>query len=252
MNYTVKELSRLAGVSVRTLHHYDEIGLLRPAAHSGAGYRLYGPVELKRLQQVLFFKELDFSLEAIRAILDSPGFDEASTLRQHRSLLLKRRERLDKLLDTVDKTLNAIKGGNMMQDKDYFENFDMTEIEEQQKKYAQEVDQKYPGWQQRDKTKRYGKREWAEVMQKGGQIQTDLADLMAEGRDPADPAVQAVIDRHFHYIDDSFYDCSLEVYAGLSNLYVDDQRFTENIDKVKPGLAAFQSKAMKVYCVGRK
>ena len=252
MNYSVNELSKLAGVSVRTLHHYDEIGLLRPASHTEAGYRLYGLAELKRLQQVLFFKELDFSLDAIRAILDSPGFDEAMALRQHRSMLLKRRERLDKLLETVDRTLNTIKGGNIMQDKDYFENFDMTEIEEQQKKYAQEVDQKYPGWQQRDKTKRYGKREWAEVMQKGGQIQTDLADLMAEGCDPADPAVQAVIDRHFHYIDDSFYDCSLEIYDGLSNLYVDDHRFTENIDKVKPGLADFQSKAMKVYCAGRK
>ncbi len=252
MNYTVNELSKLAGVSVRTLHHYDEIGLLRPASHTEAGYRQYGPAELKRLQQVLFFKELDFSLDAIRAILDSPGFDEAKALRQHRTLLLKRRDRLDKLLETVDKTLQTFKGGNIMQDKDYFENFDMTEIEEQQKKYAKEVDQKYPGWQQRDKTKRYGKREWAEVMQKGGQIQTDLAELMAAGREPADPAVQAVIDRHFHYIDDSFYDCSLEVYEGLSNLYVDDQRFTENIDKMKPGLADFQSRAMKVYCEGRK
>lgn len=252
MNYTVKELSKLAGVSVRTLHHYDDIGLLRPASHTEAGYRLYGAVELKRLQQVLFFKELDFSLEEIRAILDSPDFDEAKALRQHRILLIKRRERLDKLLDTVDQTLNAIKGGNNMQDKEYFENFDMTEIEEHQKKYADEVDQKYAGWQQRDKTKRYGKKEWAEVMQKGSQIQLDLASLMAENREPADPAVQAVIDRHYHYIDDSFYDCSLEIYEGLSNLYVDDQRFTENIDKVKPGLANFQSRAMKVYCAGRE
>lgn len=252
MRYTVHELSKLAGVSVRALHHYDAIGLLRPEARTESGYRLYGPKELARLQQILFFKELDFPLEAIRRMLDSPGFDESGALARHRELLLKRRERLDGLIRTVDRTLNSIKGANIMEDRELFENFDMSEVEAHKAKYAAEVDEKYKGWQQRDKTKNYGRKEWAEVLLRGQRIQEDLARLMDEGRDPADPAVQAAVDRHFRYIDESFYDCSLEIYGGLSNLYVDDHRFTENIDRVRKGLAEFQSKAMKIYCASKK
>jgi DNA-binding transcriptional MerR regulator len=252
MQYTVKELSRLAGVSVRALHHYDATGLLHPESHTESGYRLYGPKELARLQQILFFKELDFPLEAIRGLLDSPGFDEVKALEQHKVMLLKRKERLEKLLETVEQTIYAIKGVNSMQDREWFESFDMSEIDAHKAKYADEVNEKYKSWQQRDKTKRYGKKEWAEVMLKGSRIQLDLAALIDQGKDPADADVQAVIDRHFHFIDDCFYDCSLEIYEGLSSLYVDDHRFTENIDKVKKGLADFQSSAMKVYCNNKK
>jgi DNA-binding transcriptional MerR regulator len=221
---------------------------LSPESRTDAGYRLYGPAELAKLQQILFFKELDFPLVVIRRLMNSPGFDEAKALEQHRELLLERRERFEKLIQTVNHTLNSMQGEKTMEDKELFENFDMAEIEAHKAKYAAEVDEKYKGWQQRDKTKHYGKKEWAEVMQRGKQIQEDLTKLMDEGCEPADPAVQGVIDRHFHHIDTSFYDCSLEIYEGLSNLYVDDPRFTENIDKVRNGLAEFQSKAMKVYC----
>ncbi len=248
MTYTVKELARLAGVSARTLHHYDAIGLLRPESRTEAGYRLYGANELKRLQQILFFKELDFELPAIAAMLDSPGFDEKHALQRHRELLLMRRQRLDRLLDTVDSTLNALKGDQTMNDKEYFENFDMSAIDDAKAKYAKEVDEKYPGWRERDKTKRYGKQEWAEVTRAGQRIQEELAALMDAGKEPCDAAVQAVINRHFHYIDSNFYDCSMEIYEGLSDLYVSDSRFTGNIDKTRPGLAEFQSRAMKVYC----
>lgn len=248
MAFTIGKVAKLAKVSVRTLHHYDAIGLLIPETRTESGYRLYGPKELARLQQILYFRELDFSLDAVRRLLDSPGFDEATALERHRELLLERRERLDKLIETVDQTIRSIKGDKPMEDKELFENFDLSEIETHKAKYAEEVNEKYKGWEQRDKTKRYGKKEWAEVMQRGRKIQEDLAALLDQGKDPADPAVQAVIGRHFHYIDDSFYDCPMEVYEGLSNLYVDDRRFTENIDKVRKGLAEFQSKAMKVYC----
>jgi MerR family transcriptional regulator, multidrug-efflux activator len=252
MAYTVKELAKLALVSVRTLHHYDKIGLLVPESHTDAGYRLYGKKELSRLQQILFFKELDFPLKAIRGILDNPGFDEARALEQHRDLLMKRRERIDKLLLTVEKTLKAKSEVKEMEDRELFENFDMAPIEEHRAKYTKEVDRKYPRWQTKDKTKRYGKKEWAEVMLAGKQIQEDLANLMEMGQGPSDPAVQAVIDRHFHHIDSSFYDCSLEIYEGLSHLYLDDSRFTENINKIRSGLAQFQSSAMQIYCEIKK
>jgi DNA-binding transcriptional MerR regulator len=252
MQYTVKELSKLAGVSVRALHHYDAIGLLIPETHTNAGYRLYGSKELMRLQQILFFKELDFPLDAIRILLDNPGFDEADALAKHRALLIKRRDRLDGLLDTVEQTLKSIKGDEKMDDQELFENFDMAQIEEQKAKYTAEVNEKYTGWEQCDKTKNYGRKEWAEVIRLGKQIQEGLAALMDEGREPADPAVQAVIDRHFRYIDDSFYNCTLDIYEGLSDLYVDDRRFTQNIDKVRAGLAKFQSRAMKAYCKSKR
>jgi hypothetical protein len=126
--------------------------------------------------------------------------------------------------------------------------FDMTEIEQHKAKYASEVDEKYPGWQQRDKTKHYGKKEWAEVTRVGQEIQQDLAKQLDAGSPPNAPDVQAVIARHYAYIDRYFYDCPMEVYAGLGELYVADERFTENIDKLKCGLAAFQSAAIRVFC----
>jgi MerR family transcriptional regulator, multidrug-efflux activator len=252
MAYTVQGLATMAGITVRTLHHYDSIGLLRPQSHTQSGYRQYGPEELERLQQILFFRELDFPLEDIKEILDKPSFDRSRALEQHRELLKLRMSRLQNLLDTVDNTLKTIQGGTKMQDKELFESFDMTEIEEHKAKYAEEVDAKYPGWQQRDKTKHYGKKEWAEVTRVGGEIQTDLARLMEEGRSPSDPAVQAVIARHHAYIDKYFYTCPMEIYTGLGELYVADERFTKNIDKVKPGLAAFQSAAIKVYSETKK
>src|SRR5919107_1357533 len=111
MPYTVKAVSDLAKVSVRTLHHYDEIGLLKPAGHSAAGYRLYGQKDLERLQQVLFFKELGFDLKEIKRILADPSFDRRRALVEHRKLLLERRERLRRLIASVDRTLKAIQRG---------------------------------------------------------------------------------------------------------------------------------------------
>ena len=249
MLYTVNELSKLAGVSVRTLHHYDEIGLLKPQAYTAAGYRQYGQQELERLQQILFFKELDFELVQIKNLLDSPGFDSERALLHHRELLEKRRERLERLLQTIDKTIEAMKGISSMENDELFENFDMTEIEEHKAKYADEVKEKYGAWAAKDKTKHYGKREWAEVTAAAGAISADLVALMQAGRAPEDEDVQQLITQHHAYISKYFYECPLEVYEGLASLYVEDERFTKNIDKTAPGLAHFQSAAMKVYCM---
>ena len=137
--YTVKQLSDLAGISPRTLHYYDEIGLLRPATHGDNGYRYYGEDCLPRLQQILFFKELDFSLDEIRTVMAQPGFDVAHALQVHRQALLERVERLNRLIQTIDKTTLHLKGQKTMKKKEYFEGFS----EEKQKEYEKEIRQKY-------------------------------------------------------------------------------------------------------------
>src|SRR5688572_26308475 len=130
MAYTVKAVADIAGVSVRTLHHYDEIGLLKPAAHSAAGYRLYAERDLERLQQILFFKELGFDLREIKRVLSDPTFDRRRALTEHRALLLERQERLRRLIASVDRTLKAIKKGGDM-NAQMFDGFDAAQYEDE-------------------------------------------------------------------------------------------------------------------------
>jgi len=137
--FTVKQLSDLAGISPRTLHYYDEIGLLKPASHGDNGYRYYGEEALPRLQQILFFKELDFSLDEIRAIMAQPGFDVVHALQVHRQALLERVERLNRLIQTIDNTTLHLRGQFTMKKKDYFAGFS----EEKQKQYEEEIRQRY-------------------------------------------------------------------------------------------------------------
>ena len=241
MAYTVKAVADIAGVSVRTLHHYDEIGLLKPAAHSAARYRLYGDTDLARLQQVLFFKELGFDLKEIKRILSDPHFDRARALAEHRKLLLERQERIRRLIRSVDRTLAAMKKGDQMK-ADMFDGFDAA-------KYEDEARQRWGKSKEFEesirRTKAYTKQDWDAIKQEGGEITQNLANLM--DRNPADPEVQQWIARHHRQINDRFYQCSAEVYRGLGDMYVSDPRFTAVYDNVKPGLAEFMQRAMHVY-----
>ncbi|WP_328597322.1 MerR family transcriptional regulator [Heliobacterium mobile] len=132
MVYQVKDVAETAGVTVRTLHHYDQIGLLKPASTTDSGYRLYTDQDLERLQQIMFLKELDFGLQEIKEIMDTPGFDRKQALSSQKKLLLEKRKRLDAIIDLVDKTLYTIEGGDLMGKQEMFEAFDMTEIERHQ------------------------------------------------------------------------------------------------------------------------
>ena len=143
MPYKVKEVGDLAGISVRALHHYDRIGLLKPEAVAPSGYRLYSDRDLQRLQQILFFKEIGFNLDEIREILDRPDFDRSRALRAHKELLAEKKRRLEEIIRTVDKTLSAMEGGCPMEKKEMFEGFDLAEIEKHQAKYADEVRRTY-------------------------------------------------------------------------------------------------------------
>lgn len=247
--YKVKEVADMVGISVRTLHHYDQIGLLKPESVSLAGYRLYSQDNLERLQQILFFKELGFNLKEIKKILDSPNFDRNQALMAQREVLIKKRERLEKIIDTVERTINWIEGGVEMNKEEMFEGFDMSEIEKHKEKYGQEVREKYDREIVEEcerKTSTYTKHDWALIKVQMGQIYKNIMEAMDNG--PADSRVQREIGRFRQLITDNFYECSLEIFRGLGDLYVNDGRFTEYFEGYKSGLARFMREAMHIYC----
>lgn len=243
MAHTVKAVADLAGISIRTLHHYDEIGLLKPAQLTAAGYRLYTDKDLEQLQQVLFFRELGLSLQEIKGILNRPDFDRRQALQDHRRLLKSRQERLSSLIQLVDRTLDAMERGIQMSDKDLFAGFD-------QAKYEEEARQRWGHTKEYEesarRTKQYSPADWAAIQQEGGEIYQTLATLIDSA--PTDPQVQEWIQKHHRHINDRFYTCSLEVYRGLGDGYVADPRFAAFFDKIRPGLAQFMQAAMTAYC----
>lgn len=240
---TVAQVAKLTGISVRTLHHYHQIGLLSPSHITAAGYRFYGIKELERLQQILFYKELDFSLEDIARLLDAPGYDKSIALSQHRHLLTLRRKRLDGLITLTDQLL---KGETVMS----FQEFDMKKIEETKEKYAKEAEERWGGTdayaQSQKRTNSYNKEDWARIQGEAQAIYDAFAAAMKN--DPASDAVQALVARWQQHITHNYYDCTKEILAGLGQMYTADQRFTQNIDKTAPGLAAFISSAIEIYC----
>ncbi|MEC3882562.1 MerR family transcriptional regulator [Halobacillus sp. HZG1] len=252
--FKVKEMAEMTGVSVRTLHHYDHIDLLSPSHVSEKGYRLYSEKELARLQQILFFKEMDFSLKRIKEILEDPYFDEAVALQRHREILREKKKRLERLIQSVDQTLQSLEGEDHMGNEDRFRPFDKSEIEAHQKKYEKEVEERWgdtDAYQQsKQKASQYTKEDWEKIQQEGDEIDRELVKLM--DRDPSDPDVQHLIDRKRQHITDYFYKCSLDIFRGLGDMYVNDPRFTKNIDKWKEGYAEFLSKAMHAYCDQKK
>ncbi|RSD25509.1 MerR family transcriptional regulator [Mesobacillus subterraneus] len=247
--YKVKEVAAITGVSVRTLHHYDRIGLLEPEGITSSGYRLYSERDLERMQQILFFKEMDLSLQEIKEILERPDFDRHDTLRKHKDLLLAKKKRLEEMIQTVDKTLRSMERGYKMADKDLFKGFDMTEIEEHQKKYSEEAKQKYGKKaveKVEERTSGYSPEDWGDIQAKTEEIYKRIIAGMEHG--PENPEVQRAVADWRQSITDHYYDCTLEIYRGLGDLYVNDPRFTKNIDKYQTGLAAFFKDAIHFYC----
>jgi DNA-binding transcriptional MerR regulator len=249
MALQVKEVSELAGVSVRTLHHYDAIGLLIPSSITAAGYRIYTERDLERLQQIMFFKEIGFSLQEVKEVLESPGFDRTKALQAHRELLLEKRERIDRMIRTVDNTIQSIEGGKNMTKHTMFDGFDRNIIKDQQEKYGEEARQKYGKLIVEASEARingYSDSKLASIQDSIGDVYSRIASRMDHG--PADPQVQEGVKDWHHLISDNFYDCTIEIFRGLGDLYVDDKRFTANIDKNKPGFAQFLKEAMHIYC----
>jgi MerR family transcriptional regulator, thiopeptide resistance regulator len=238
MPFTVGDLARLTGVTVRALHHYDEIGLVKPSQRSAAGYRLYGARDVLRLQQVLVLRELGVPLDEIAAAIDGAA-DRAALLRSHRAALVEKRGRIDAMVAAVDAALRVLEEGNEMKPEDFkqlFDGFDPGEYEEEARERWGNTEA-YKETMRR--TKQYGRAEWEAIKRESDEINVRLRDLMLQGAAPSDPAVQAAVDDHRLHIGRWYYPCSKEAHRGLGEMYVADPRFTENLDKVAPGFARF-------------
>jgi DNA-binding transcriptional MerR regulator len=243
MSYTVNKLSKLAGVSVRTLHYYDEIGLLKPDAIRSNGYREYGDQAVLKLQQILFYRELDLSLEEIKAMVSRPDFDPVAALEAHRVSLQGRAARLERLIQTVDDTLLHMKGLKEMSPKQLFTAFS----DEEQEKYAKEAEQMYDPTIVKESNRKFKALSTAEkqrIFDEGNQIYADMVAAMPKGA--ASPDVQAIVERWRKHMD-YFWTPNLEQLNGLAEVYNSDPRFKANFDKIDAGLAEFMREAVGEY-----
>ena len=243
MEYTVKQLSGLAGVSVRTLHYYDEISILKPSSRRSNGYRYYGEDALIILQQILFYRELGLSLDEIRRIMENPGFDVESALASHKEALQERITRLEKLILTVDDTILHLRGRKEMTDKQLFSAFS----EEEQEKYALEAEKMYDPeivkasnrlW------KSYSPEMKAQILDEGGEVYRDMVAAMPLGA--ASSEVQACVERWRRHMD-YFWTPSLNQLVGLAENYNNHPGFKANFDKIDPQLAGFMLEAVNIY-----
>ncbi|WP_430885345.1 MerR family transcriptional regulator [Fusibacter sp. JL216-2] len=256
MEYTVKALADIAQVTVRTLHHYDKIGLLKPNHVNASNYRIYTDLEVEKLQQILFFRELDFSLEEIKRILDSPAYDKVSALQSHRDLLEKKKARLDILINTIDKSIEESRGGIKMNAKQKFEGLSKETLqaykEEAKKKWGKEIvetseaNMRKNNLTEEDLQKRLEEifTTFAELMQRqekiSDKIKLDEGVLEGELKEEIGKAVVSLQD----YMN-QFYTCSDEMLLGLSDMYVNDERFYKNISRFGKKLPEFINEAVK-------
>lgn len=239
----VKELAELVGISVRTLHHYDAIGLLTPDQVNEAGYRIYSAENVAQLQQILFFRELDFPLAHIKSIVNDPGFDRIQALEQHRERLLHKQRRLGVLLQTLDRTLLDAKGEIKMSDAEKFKGFDFS-----QNPYEDEARQRWGDEVVDDSQARLA------TLQKAGKMEAFQAEMNAlythlaslRQGDPASVEAQQAIARWYALLS-QVGSYSPAAFKALGQMYVDDTRFTQNIDQFGDGLAVFMRDAMAIY-----
>ncbi len=245
MRYTVKQLADLAGVSPRTLHYYDEIGLLKPASVGDNGYRYYSEQGALRLQQILFYRELGVHLSEIRSILDQPEFDVLVALGAHRRALHERAARLSGLIDTIDRTMSHLKGEQEMSTGELFVGFD----EETQRAYEAEASQMWGEKIVTDSRRRwdsYSKEKQKAILAEAGEIYQGLVALL--GDDPGSKQVQTGV-AAWHQNLRNFYEPTVEVLRGLGHAYSEDPRFRATFTKMHPDLPEFLTAAIDAYCL---
>jgi DNA-binding transcriptional MerR regulator len=241
---TVKAVADLAGVSTRTLRYYDQIDLLKPAQIGANSYRYYDTAAILRLQQILFFRELGFELKTIKALLDRPDFDYLRALEQHRSELTQRARRLERLLQTLDKTIQHLKGERTMSNDELFEAFS----DEQRAEYEQEAREMFGDARVEATNQRwnsYSQQQQDAIKAQGDAIFRAIRDHMDEGH--SSPAVQEQIAALQQHIG-NFYECPLECLRGLGQMYVDHPDFNATFERIRPGLAEFIRQAIDHYC----
>lgn len=251
MAYTVGEVARLARVTVRTLHHYDGIGLLSPSGRSPAGYRSYDDADLERLQQIRYYRELGFPLEEIATILDDPGADPAAHLRRQHELLTVRISRLREMVTAIEFAMEAEKMNIRLTPEERFEVFGDFDPDE----YAEEAEQRWGGSEAyRESTRRtagYAKEDWQQIKAETEEWGRRLVALMESGAPADGPAAMELAEEHRAHISRWFYECSYEIHTGLADMYLADPRFTATYEQIKPGLTAYVSEAIHANAISR-
>lgn len=243
MKMHIKEFAELTGVSVRTLHYYDEIKLLKPAfVDEQNGYRFYDEHSLERMQEILFYRELDFSLKDIHAILSSHNYDKQKALKEQKHLLTLKKERLERLIMALD---SAMKG------EDFTMNvFDNSEFETQRDSYAKEAREKWGNTAayKEYSAKAYSAEKQSELNDGMNDLIAKFAECIADGNTPESKEAQALVMKWQTYITENYYTCTKEILAGLGTMYTADERFKANIDRYGKGTAEFMCAAIQEYC----
>ena len=240
MKMQIKEFAEASGVSVRTLHYYDEIDLLKPAfVDEWTGYRYYDENSLLRMQEILFYRELDFSLKSISEILSSPDYNKKKAISEQKNLLILKKERLERLISAIEK---AEKGEIVMKV------FDNSEFD----KYKEEVKEKWGNTdafkEYSEKTKNYSKDKQSSLTDEMNNLFGEFSACMKNSLKPDSENVQSLVKKLQNHITDNYYHCTPDILASLGQMYVYDERFRENIDKNGDGTAEFVSAAITAYC----
>ena len=240
--YQVGELAKISGVSVRTLHHYDAVGLLTPSGRTEAGYRLYTQADLLRLQQILIHRELDFPLEEIRRILDDPAFEQRAALVRQRTALEGRIEHAQQVLASIDQALASLDDGAPRVDDGLFKGFDPA-------KYEAEAEARWGHTEafriSKERTATYGEAEWQKIRRTWAEIYDALHAVQARGEAATSPEAMDLAERHRVLMHERFFPCDQAMHVCLADLYEDDPRFAANIDQHGEGLARFLSAAIR-------
>jgi DNA-binding transcriptional MerR regulator len=242
MRLSISEMAKLSGVSVRTLRYYDQIGLLCPEISENSGYRWYGKTDVERMQQILFYRELEFSLKEIAAILSDPQYDKQEALRRQRHLLQLKRMRLDRLLKLLEANL---KGERTME----FAGFDRTEYETARQRYAEEAEKRWGATEAWRESQAREQNRTQTVQDRLTEEMNDIFRRFAALRetDPASEKAQAVVRDWQAWIRVNHYPCTREILKGLGEMYTADSRFRENLERFGSGTAAFMAAAIAAY-----
>ncbi|MFF7970866.1 TipAS antibiotic-recognition domain-containing protein [Streptomyces sp. NPDC007905] len=238
MSYSVGQVAGFAGVTVRTLHHYDEIGLLVPGERTYAGHRRYTDTDLDRLQQILFYRELGFPLDEVAALLDDPEADPRAHLRRQHDLLTARIEKLQKMAAAVEHAMEARTMGINLTPEERFEVFGEQNDPE---KYAEEAEQRWGDtseWaESQRRTARYDKEDWKRIKAEADGWNERYTALVAAGEQPSGAAAMELAEEHRQHISRWFYECPPQMHRCLGEMYVSDERFKAYYDAMRPGLA---------------
>jgi DNA-binding transcriptional MerR regulator len=251
MSYTVGRVAEIAGVTVRTLHHYDEIGLLTPGDRTNAGYRRYDDADLERLQQILLYRELGFTLEEIAAILDDPDVEARAHLRRQHGLLRDRIARLQEMVTAVEYLLEARKVGINLTPQEKFEVFGNFDPDA----YNDEVEERWGGTdayqESARRTSRYTKDDWVRIKQEAADLSARWVAAFDAGVPAESQAAMDLAEEHRQQITKFFYECTFEIHVGLAEMYLADERFTKHYEDQRPGLAQYTHDAIMANAVAR-